>query len=79
MYWLYHMYVYYLLQLCMCVHKKLLQRGYKMATENALGVYINPISSWKYVEHIYYMTVQLSPLSLNLFCLVPFIYTIQTM
>ena len=41
-----------------------------MATENALGVYINPISSWKYVEHIYYMTVQLSPLSLNLFCLV---------
>ena len=41
-----------------------------MATENSLKVYINPISSWKYVEYMHYMNVQLIPLSLKLSFLV---------
>ena len=44
--------------------KKIL--GYKMATENSLEVYINPMSSGKYVENMYYMNFQLIPLSLDI-------------
>ena len=43
---------------------------FKEATENSLDVRNDPQSSWKYVENMYYMNIQLSPLSVNLFLLV---------
>ena len=39
------------------------------AIENSLDVLNDPQSSWKYVENMYYMNIQLSPLSLNPFFL----------
>ena len=42
---------------------------FKEATENSLDVLNDPQSSWKYVENMYYMNIQLSPLSLNPFFL----------
>ena len=41
----------------------------KEATENSLDILNDPQSSWKYVENMYYMNIQLSPLSLNPFFL----------
>ena len=38
---------------------------FKEATENSLDVLNDPQSSWKYVENMYYMNIQLSPLSLK--------------
>ena len=43
----------------------------KEATENSLDVLNDPQSSWKYVENMYYMNIQLCLLSLNPFFLVP--------
>jgi len=42
---------------------------FKEATEKSLDVLNAPQSSWKYVENIYYMNVQLSFLSLYVFFL----------
>ena len=39
---------------------------FREATENFLDLRKDPQSSWKYVENMYYMNIQLSPLSLNL-------------
>ena len=43
---------------------------FKEATENSLDVLNDPQSSWKYVENMYYMNIQLCPLSVNPFFLV---------
>ena len=43
---------------------------FKEATENFLDVLNDPQSSWKYVENMYYMNIQLCPLSLNPFFLI---------
>ena len=40
---------------------------FKEATENFMDVLNDPQSSWKYVENMYYMNIQLIPLSLNPF------------
>ena len=38
--------------------------------KNSVGVLNDPQSSGKYVENMYYMNIQLSPLSLNIFFLI---------
>ena len=43
---------------------------FKEATENSLDLFNDPQSSWKCVENMYDMNIQLIPLSLNLFFLV---------